>query len=128
MNGKGCFLANFKPQRGNYDADGYPYTGPANAYNPNDFGLYNMAGNVAEWTLDAYTDNATAIVWDMNPKYDNPDEPRKVVKGGSWKDIAYYLQTGTRTYEYETERRAFIGFRCVMDNVNDRGGARARRR
>ncbi len=128
MNAKGCFLANFKPQRGNYDADGYPYTAPANAYNPNDFGLYNMAGNVAEWTSDAYTDNATAIVWDMNPRYDNPDEPRKVIKGGSWKDIAYFLQTGTRSFEYETERRAFIGFRCVMDNVNDRGGARARRR
>ncbi len=128
MNAKGCFLANFKPQRGNYSGDGYAYTAPANAYNPNDFGLYNMAGNVSEWTLDAYTDNATAIVWDMNPKYDNPDEPRKVIKGGSWKDIAYYLQTGTRSYEFENETRAFIGFRCVMDNVSDRGGAGGRRR
>jgi hypothetical protein len=38
---------------------------------------------------------------------------RKVVKGGSWKDIAYYLQCGVRTYEYQTESRPYIGFRCV---------------
>lgn len=127
MNGKGCFLANFKPQRGNYDADGYAYTAPANAFNPNDYGLYNMAGNVSEWTLDAYADNAITILWDMNPKNDDKDEPRKVIKGGSWKDIAHYLQTGTRSYEFETERRAYIGFRCVMDNVDGRRGGTRRR-
>ncbi|MDB5242344.1 MAG: gliding motility protein [Spirosoma sp.] len=119
-NGKGCYLANFKPQRGNFDADGYPYTAPATAYSPNDYGLYNMSGNVAEWCRDAYADNTNAIVWDMNPDNQNADEPRKVVRGGSWKDIAYYLETGTRSYEYEDQKRSFIGFRCVMDNLEGR--------
>jgi len=119
-NGKGCYLANFKPQRGNFDADGYPYTAPANAYNPNDYNLYNMAGNVAEWCRDAYADNSNAVVWDMNPDNQNADEPRKVVRGGSWKDIAYYLETGTRSYEYEDQKRSYIGFRCVMDNLEGR--------
>ena len=119
-NGKGCYLANFKPQRGNFDADGYPYTAPANAYNANDYGLYNMSGNVAEWCRDAYADNSNAIVWDMNPDNQNADEPRKVVRGGSWKDIAYYLETGTRSYEYEDQKRSYIGFRCVMDNLEGR--------
>lgn len=119
-NGKGCYLANFKPQRGNFDADGYPYTAPANQYNANEYGLYNMAGNVAEWCRDAYADNANAIVWDMNPDNQNPDEPRKVIRGGSWKDIAYYLESGTRTYEDENARRSYIGFRCVMDNLEGR--------
>ncbi len=119
-NGKGCYLANFKPQRGNFDADGYPYTGPANAYNANDYGLYNMAGNVAEWCRDAYAENSNAVVWDMNPDNQNADEPRKVVRGGSWKDIAYYLETGTRYYEYEDAKRSYIGFRCVMDNLEGR--------
>ena len=119
-NGKGCYLANFKPQRGNFDADGYPYTAPATAYSPNDYGLYNMSGNVAEWCRDAYADNTNAIVWDMNPDNQNVDEPRKVVRGGSWKDIAYYLETGTRSYEYEDQKRSFIGFRCVMDNLEGR--------
>ncbi|AEI49880.1 type IX secretion system lipoprotein PorK/GldK [Runella slithyformis] len=128
-NGKGCFLANFKPQRGNYDADGYPYTAPANAYNANDYGLYNMAGNVAEWTLDAYADNATIVNWDMNPMNDNPDEPRKIVRGGSWKDVAYFLETGTRGWEYEDNKRSFIGFRCVVENLAGRAAtSRGRRR
>ena len=107
-------------QRGNFDADGYPYTAPANQYNANEYGLYNMAGNVAEWCRDAYAENANAIVWDMNPDNQNADEPRKVVRGGSWKDIAYYLESGTRTYEDENARRSFIGFRCVMDNLEGR--------
>lgn len=119
-NGKGCYLANFKPQRGNFDADGYPYTAPATAYAPNDYGLYNMSGNVAEWCRDAYADNSNAIVWDMNPDNQNADEPRKVVRGGSWKDIAYYLETGTRYYEMEDQKRSYIGFRCVMDNLEGR--------
>ena len=119
-NAKGCYLANFKPQRGNFDADGYPYTAPATAYSPNDYGLYNMAGNVAEWCRDAFADNSNAIVWDMNPDNQNPDEPRKVVRGGSWKDVAYYLETGTRYYEFEDQKRSYIGFRCVMDNLEGR--------
>lgn len=122
-NGKGCYLANFKPQRGNFDADGYPYTAPSNAYSPNDYGLYNMAGNVAEWCRDAYQENANAVVWDMNPDNQNADEPRKVVRGGSWKDIAYYLETGTRSYEYEDQKRSYIGFRCVMDNFAGRAAS-----
>ncbi len=122
-NGKGCYLANFKPQRGNFDADGYPYTAPATAYSPNEYNLYNMAGNVAEWCRDAYADNTNAIVWDMNPDNQNADEPRKVVRGGSWKDIAYYLETGTRYYEYEDQKRSYIGFRCVMDNLEGRSAS-----
>jgi formylglycine-generating enzyme len=126
-NGKGCYLANFKPQRGNYDADGYPYTAPANAYNANDYNLYNMAGNVAEWTLDAFADNSTVTNWDMNPKNDNADEPRKIVRGGSWKDVSYYLETGTRAWEMEDAKRSYIGFRCVVDNLSGRA-ASARRK
>jgi formylglycine-generating enzyme len=127
-NGKGCFLANFKPQRGNYDADGYPYTAPTNAYNANDYGLYNMAGNVAEWTLDAFAENATVINWDMNPKNDNPDEPRKIVRGGSWKDVAYFLETGTRSWEIETNKRSFIGFRCIVENLSGRAATKSKRK
>lgn len=123
-NGKGCYLANFKPQRGNFDADGYPYTAPANAYNANDYGLYNMAGNVAEWTLDAYADNATILNWDMNPMNDNRDEPRKIVRGGSWKDVAYYLETGTRSWEMENAKRSYIGFRCVVENLSGRAATK----
>jgi sulfatase modifying factor 1 len=121
-NGKGCMLANFKPQRGNYDADGYAYTAPANMYNPNDYGLYNMAGNVAEWCLDAYADNAVVMTWDLNLVNDDPAEPRKIIRGGSWKDVAYYLETGTRSWEYEDATRSYIGFRCVMEHLGRSSG------
>ena len=113
-NSKGCLLANFKPRRGNFDADGYAYTAPANAYTPNDYGLYNMAGNVAEWVQDSYSENSTVLNWDSNPVNLDPKEPRKVVKGGSWKDFAYYLETGSRVHEIESQKRSYIGFRCSM--------------
>lgn len=121
-NDKGCFLANFKPGRGNYADDGGFYTVKVYAYNPNDYGLYNMAGNVAEWTISAYEESIFSTVHDLNPDYKynaREDEDkvmkRKVIKGGSWKDVAYMLQNGTRTYEYQDSAKSYIGFRCVMD-------------
>ena len=119
-NSKGCLLANFKPGRGNYPEDGGLYTVRVDAYWPNDYGLYNMAGNVAEWTSSAYYENSYNFMHDLNPdiRYDaNESEPntmkRKVIRGGSWKDIGYYIQTGTRHWEYSFEPKSYIGFRCV---------------
>lgn len=120
-NSRGCFLGNFKPMRGNYIDDGGFHTVSINSYNPNDFGLYCMAGNVAEWTSNAFDESAYNFAHDLNPDYmydAKDDEPevlkRKVIRGGSWKDIGYYLQTGTRTYEYQDTAKCYIGFRCVM--------------
>jgi formylglycine-generating enzyme len=106
--------------RGNYTDDGWLYTAPAASYEPNDYGLYDMAGNVAEWTENAYDESFYTFSHDMNPNYKYnalPDDPsalkRKVVRGGSWKDIAYYLQVSTRTYEYQDTAKSYVGFRNV---------------
>ena len=107
-------MANFKPDRGNYIDDGFAYTAPVDVFAPNGFGLYNMSGNVSEWVNDAYNPAGSALIWDMDPIYDDPNEPRKVVRGGSWKDIAHFLETSTRTYEYQDTKSAHIGFRTVM--------------
>jgi sulfatase modifying factor 1 len=128
-NSNGCFLANFKPLRGDYISDGGMYPVKATAYFPNDYGLYNMAGNVAEWTSSAYDESIYQFEDDLNPNYytnvkdnDNnddfddvaPSSKRKVIRGGSWKDVAYYCQVPTRTFEYQDTAKSYIGFRCVM--------------
>lgn len=119
-NAKGCLLANFKPGRGNYTDDGGPYTVNVRSYFPNDYGLYNMAGNVAEWTLSAFDESASTFVHDLAPTFNyeaKATDPevlkRKVVRGGSWKDIGYFLQNSTRSYEYQDTAKSYIGFRCV---------------
>jgi gliding motility-associated lipoprotein GldK len=121
-NKKGCLLANFKPGRGNYPEDGGFYTVRADAYWPNDFGLYNMAGNVAEWTSSLYYEGAYNFQHDMNPdirwsakESDPPRMKRKVIRGGSWKDVGYFLQTSARNYEYQDTAKSYLGFRCVID-------------
>jgi formylglycine-generating enzyme len=121
-NKKGCLLANFKPGRGNYPEDGGLYTMRADAFWPNDFGLYNMAGNVAEWTSSLYYEGSYNFQHDMNPDVrwnakssDPPRMKRKVIRGGSWKDVQYFLQNSTRAYEYQDTAKSYIGFRCVID-------------
>ena len=121
-NNKGCFLANFKPLRGNYVADGGLKTVKVASYNPNGYGLYDMSGNVAEWTSNAFDESAFSYAHDMNSDYhynanedDHPVLKRKVIRGGSWKDIAYFIQNSTRTYEYQDTAKCYIGFRCAVD-------------
>ena len=120
-NSRGCFLGNFKPMRGSYQDDGGVYTVKATSYWPNDYGLYCMAGNVSEWTSNAFDESAYSFTHDISTDYeydakdsDPPAMKRKVIRGGSWKDVQYYLQTGTRSYEYQDTSKCYIGFRCVQ--------------
>jgi sulfatase modifying factor 1 len=74
-------------------------------------------------------------VWDLNPQYIDPRtnknsskfdpkvSPKKVIRGGSWKDVAFYLETGTRAFEYKDSSRAYIGFRCALTNLGRSSGA-----
>ncbi len=125
-NDKGCFLANFKPLRGRYGDDGGMYTMSVASFSPNDFGLYDMAGNVAEWTSSAFDESSYSFMHDMSPTYkynalpgDHHVMKRKVVRGGSWKDIGFFLQNSTRTYEYQDSAKSYIGFRCIRDYIGN---------
>ena len=133
----GYFLANFKRGRGDYAGiagklnDGAMITAYIYEYPPNDFGLYNMAGNVNEWVQDVYRPLSFQDFDDLNPirrdgylddeeMYDAEnfnslitDEVR-VFKGGSWKDVAYWLSPGTRRFLEQDSATATIGFRCAM--------------
>jgi gliding motility-associated lipoprotein GldK len=116
----GCFVANFKPLRGNYIDDGALTTERVATFAANEYGLYDMAGNVAEWTISAYHPSSYVFSATLNPdfKYNaKPNDPpamkRKVIRGGSWKDVARYLQVSVRDYEYQDTAKSYIGFRCV---------------
>ncbi|QMU66092.1 MAG: gliding motility lipoprotein GldK [Flavobacteriaceae bacterium] len=111
---RGCFLANFKPVRGNYAVDGALYTVEAKSYNANDFGLYNMAGNVAEWTNTAYNPSSYYLGSTINPNVEDIKNKRKIIRGGSWKDVAYFLEVASRDFEYADTARSYIGFRTVQ--------------
>jgi formylglycine-generating enzyme required for sulfatase activity len=80
-----------------------------------------MAGNVSEWCSDAFDESAYNFAHDLNMHYtyeakdtDPPVLKRKVIRGGSWKDIGYYMQVGTRSYEYQDTAKSYVGLRCVQ--------------
>jgi len=114
-NDRGCFMTNFKPMRGDYAVDQALYTVEANAYDPNGYSLYNMSGNVSEWIDSSYEAEAYEFSSSINPSVNNTENKLKVVRGGSWKDVKYFLQVSSRDYEYASRARSYIGFRTVHD-------------
>lgn len=151
---RGDFLANFKRGRGDYagiagtinnDSDVIPSR--VGTYEPNDFGLFNMGGNVSEWVNDTYRPLSFNDFEDLNPvRKDGTNDPEsnygwaagrnefrslindrsKVYKGGSWKDVAYWMSPGTRRYLDQDKATNTLGFRCAMISVGferlDSGG------
>ncbi|WP_235941624.1 gliding motility lipoprotein GldJ [Cyclobacterium roseum] len=131
---QGDFLANFKRGRGDYAgiAGSVSNDGeiiPTNVYDfpANDFGLYNMAGNMNEWVQDVYRPLSFQDFDDLNPLrkdgvYDEEDtynttlidDNYRVYKGGSWRDVAYWLAPGTRRFMHQDSSSNHIGFRCAM--------------
>lgn len=121
-NKAGCMMANFKNGKGNYAEDGALYPARVDSYFPNDYGIYNIVGNVAEWTSTNYVEDPNAFQHDFNPSIsfntfetDKKQLQRIVVKGGSWKDPADKIKIATRSYEYAESARSYVGFRCVLD-------------
>ena len=124
-NGDGCFYANFKPDRGNYTKDGNLITSRVGIYTANSNGLYDMAGNVAEWTSTIYTEAGVEAMNDLNPQLEYKaakEDPyrlkKKSVRGGSWKDPESFVRSAWRTWEYQNQPRSYIGFRCVRSLAN----------
>lgn len=141
-NGKqGDFLANFKRGRGDYGGisgnqanDGSIIL--TNVYDmaPNDFGLYHMAGNMNEWVQDIYRPLSFMDFDDLNPvrrdgvlddisNYETSvlSDNLRVYKGGSWRDVAYWLAPGARRFMHQDSASNNIGFRCAMISIGEKG-------
>lgn len=122
---QGWLLANFKPGRGDYFGGSASkdniYTMKVESFPLNGYGLADMAGNVAEWTSSVYYEGGYNFLGDLSPdlqfnaKEEDPvSMKRKVIRGGSWKDIAYNCQVSTRNYEYQDTAKSYLGFRCAL--------------
>ena len=140
----GKFQANFKRGRGDYAGiagalnDAGFVTMNIYEYAPNDFGLYNMAGNVNEWVFDIYRPLNFQDMEDLNPirKSDFLDSEEdydyqnfnsmisnesRVYKGGSWADGAMWLSPGTRRFLDQDSSMATVGFRCATTALGTAG-------
>ena len=103
--------------------DGYAYTAPVGSYPPNRYGLYDMAGNVREWSFDAYDENFYA-----NSPYENPIaeilvrdgannivavNKLRVTRGASWYDGVRSIWIASRLGQSPEHQVTNVGFRCV---------------
>jgi formylglycine-generating enzyme required for sulfatase activity len=117
----------------NLKTDGYEGTSPVGVFPANGYELYDMAGNVWEWTCDFFTtrhldETAKACCTSHNPRVESADQsrrsnppsgdiPRKVVKGGSYLCAPNYClryRPAARQGEAVESSACHIGFRCIV--------------
>jgi formylglycine-generating enzyme required for sulfatase activity len=90
--------------------DGYVYTAPAGRFRPNGFGLYDMLGNVSEWTCSAYEMKYAGAERRCIPKGDGA---RRVFRGGSWGGEPRFVRSANRGRFTPGLRNFFLGFRLA---------------
>ena len=111
--------------------DGYEWTAPVGSFPPNGYGLYEMAGNVWEWTTDWYQQHneiKQSCCGNINPRGGLPEKsydprtpnvkiPRRVMKGGSYLCAPNYCQRyrpAARMAQAVDTSTCHLGFRCII--------------
>ncbi|MDP7014617.1 MAG: SUMF1/EgtB/PvdO family nonheme iron enzyme [Pirellulaceae bacterium] len=102
-------IPRWRPAEERFD-DGYRVSAAVGSYQPNAWGLYDMHGNVAEWTRDVF--NTSALSVNRNRLAQND---RRVVRGGSWYDRPLHARSAYRSSYWPYQRVFDVGFRVVCE-------------
>lgn len=94
--------------------DGYVYTAPVGSFRANPFGLFDMLGNVWQWTADCLNPNLVGQLSDGSARTEG-DCSERMMRGGSWSHLPWYVRAGNRVRGRTAERFSFVGFRLVRE-------------
>ena len=89
--------------------DGYIYTAPVGSFPPNAFGLYDMLGNVYQWTADCYTSD-----YKRQPDDENGKCYKRVLRGGSYANSPFEVRSAYRHGLEQSNRDIFSGIRMAV--------------
>lgn len=99
--------------------DGFSYTAPVGSYPPNAFGVYDMHGNVYEWTADCYHDSYVGAPSDGSA-WKEPNCELVQLRGNDWGEAPIFSRSGNRNQTYPDDRGDWIGFRVVRELENEK--------
>jgi len=91
------------------------YTAPAGSYLPNNFGLYDMFGNILEWTQDSWNNPYTGApvegsAWESEDQFN-----RRVTRGGYWESYTQDVRSSERFFGFADSRSYYNGIRLAQD-------------
>ncbi|MEM6625114.1 MAG: formylglycine-generating enzyme family protein [Pseudomonadota bacterium] len=92
--------------------DGYLNTSPVGSFNANAFGLYDMTGNVSEWTEDCWNESYSGAPINGSA-WISGECSRRVLRGGSWSGYPRSLRSALRGWNSTSDRYDHVGFRVA---------------
>src|SRR5690606_24485898 len=93
--------------------DGFDALAPVKSFTPNDYGLYDMIGNVAEWCIDRYESGYYLRSPERDPLGPSAGD-RRVARGGTWRNLyERHLRASYRSSYAPDAREDYLGFRCA---------------